>query len=271
MEQLRNNTENENTIAELPKSSADDMTRFYLRELESSGKAGDVLDYINQQLNGEGRQYDSADEFLADNPDYFARCDEDISDEGKEALRDYSSYNFAWINTVERGFWDYEKLGRKTPEREAEIRQTSDRIDKAISAAPAPKEDFVTYRGTDLSGFSKFGVHSLEELEQMKGQMMVESGYTSTALKRENSFVENESTLWIGESNIEMHYHIPAGKKTSVAMLNNRLSHSPNQTEVLLNRGMMSYISDVNYDKPGHAVVEAIVIPFELYDPNRIQ
>lgn len=258
-------------IAELPVKSADNLTSYYLREIKRSGNEGAVVEFISQQLSSEAKPYDSAENFLAANPDYLQQTREKLSDDQKQALRNYSSYNFAWINSVERGFWDYDKLGRKTPEKEAQIRETSRNVDRAICAAPAPQEDFVTYRGTDLSGFGNFGVHSLEDLAALEGQMMVERGYTSTAIDRSHSFVEEEGTLWLGQSNIEMRYRIPGGKKTCVAMLDETLSHSPQQTEVLLNRGMMSYISKVEYDKPGHATIDAVVVPFELYDPARVE
>lgn len=260
------------TLTELPRESADVMTGFYLRELERSGKAGEVLDFINDKLGGEAKRYDSAEEFAADNPDYFEQVSENVSSEQKAALRDYSSYNFAWINTVERGYWDYEKLGKQTPEKMAEIEATSRNIDRAICAAPAPKEDIETVRGTDLSGFAQFGVHSIAELQNMQGQMMVECGFTSTALKKEKSFVGHEGTLWIGSNNVEMHYHLPAGYKTSIAMLNGELSYSPGQTEVLINRGMMSYVKNVEISEDGkNATMDVIVIPFELYDPARLE
>lgn len=259
-------------LVELPRNSADGMTSFYLREIERAGKAGEVLDFINEKLGGEAKSYDSAEEFIADNPDYFEQVDANISSKQKEALRDYSSYNFAWINTVERGFWDYEKLGKQTPEKMAEIEMTSRNIDQAISAAPAPREDIETIRGTDLSGFAQFGVHSIAELQKMQGQMMVERGFTSTALKKDNSFVGHDGTLWIGSNNVEIHYRLPAGYKTSIAMLNNELSYSPGQTEVLINRGMLSYISNVEIDESGeHAKMDVIVVPFELYDPARLE
>lgn len=259
-------------LTELPRTSKDSMTGFYLRGIESMGKAGEVVDYINAQLDAEPKRYDSADEFLADNPDYLEQADDSISSEQKGALRDYSSYNFAWINTVERGFWDYEKLGRKTPEKVAECKATADKIDQAICAAPAPAENFETVRGTDLSGFSQYGIHSIAELAQMEGQMMVERSFTSTALKKENSFTDHDSTLWIGSGNVEVHYHIPGGYKTSVAMLDHSLSYSPGQTEVLINRGMVSYVSKVEIAEDGqHATLDVIVVPFEIYDPARIE
>ena len=273
MEKMPNSAEAaRERLVELPRNSADSMTSFYLRGIEREGKAEAVVDFINQQLETEPKQYDSAEDFLADNPDYLKQADGSISSEQKAALRDYSSYNFAWINTVERGFWDYDKLGKQTPEKVAECKATARNIDQAICAAPAPAENFETVRGTDLSGFAQFGVHSIAELQKMKGQMMVERGFTSTALKKDNSFVGHEGTLWIGSNNVEIHYRLPAGYKTSIAMLNNELSYSPGQTEVLINRSMLSYISNVEIDESGeHAKMDVIVVPFELYDPARLE
>ena len=273
MEKMPNAAETaDDRLAELPHESVDDITGFYLREIERRGKAGEVVEFINDQPGGEAKHYDSAEEFLADNPDYFEQIDTTVSPEQKAALRDYSSYTFAWINTVERGFWDYEKLGKRTPERMAEIRTTASNIDQAIIMAPAPKADFETIRGTDLSGFARFGVHSIAELVQMQGQMIVEQGFTSTTLKKENSFVGHEGTLWIGANNVEIHYHLPAGYKTSIAMLNHELSYSPGQTEVLINRATMMYVSKVEIAEDGQrATMDMIVIPAELYDPARVE
>jgi hypothetical protein len=264
-------TTGEATI-ELPKTSPDRMTGFYLREIQRAGKGAEVENYLNQQLNNETGGYDTAEDFLAANPNYFSQIDDAVTNEQKDALRNYSSWNFAWINSVERNQWDYEKLGRQTPEKLAAIRETADKIDQAIISAPVPKESFTTVRGTDLSAFQKFNIHSLNELEQMQGQMMVESGFVSTALNRELSFVDRGNTLWIGEGNIEMHYRIPAGYKTSIAMLREDLSLSPEQTEVLINRGMLSYVSKVELDETGtHAKMDVVIVPSELYDPLRVE
>jgi len=279
MERLKNNSETEPQLGELPKRSKDDVTDFYLRQIERDGNGPKISEYLKYAIEHKAEPYDSAEAFLAANPDYLKKThdalraldsEENLGDTEK-ILRDYSSEEFAWINTLLRMPWNYEKLGIENPQKKAEARRKSEIIDNAILAAPVPNEDFMTYRGTDVTAFEKFGVYRLEDLEQMKGQAFVESAFTSTALDREHSFVEQEGTLWIGKSNIEVHYHIPGGCKTCIAMLDHGLSLSPKQTEVLLDKGTLSYVSNVTFDKPGHAVMDAIVIPFEAYDEAKLR
>lgn len=112
------------------------------------------------------------------NPNYEKDVDQALGNKEKSAVKSYSGYRFAWINSVARGFWDYEKMGRKTPELEEEIKSTT----REIALAP---ED---------------------------------------------------------------------------------LSYSPEQTEVLIDHDSLSYISDVNFDREGHAIVDAILIPRSIYE-----
>jgi hypothetical protein len=71
-------TTGEATI-ELPKTSPDRMTGFYLREIQRAGKGAEVEDYLNQQLNNETGGYDTAEDFLAANPNYFSQIDDAVT------------------------------------------------------------------------------------------------------------------------------------------------------------------------------------------------
>lgn len=258
--------ERSNLIGELPETSPDSVCRLYLREIARMGKMGDVQKCINDSLNNEPDIYSSTEEFLAANPNYGEKIDATLSSSEKDAVRSYSGYRFAWINSIARGFWDYEKMGAKTPEVEAEIKETTREIISAIKKAPAPEKDFMTFRGTNLDGFRSYGTNTINDLAKMKGQFMLEQGFTSTAIKREKSFAEREvSDLWIGESNIEMRYHIPAGADEVLALTSDDLSYSPEQTEVLIDHNTLSYVSDVDIDRNGHAVVDTILIPRSIY------
>ena len=253
--------------AELPTTSPDPTCRFYLREIERLGLMSDVKKHIDEALSSESEVYGSTEEFLAANPGYEEKIDAMLSYTEKAALRSYSGYRFAWINSVARGFWDYDKMGRKTPELEEEIKETTRDIITAIEKAPAPEKGFMTFRGTNLDGFQDYGVRDINDLAKMKGQFMLEQGFTSTALARERSFAEREvGDFWIGRSNVEMHYHIPAGASEVIALTSSDLSYSPQQTEVLIDHDTLSYISNVVFDKYGHAVVDAILIPRSIYD-----
>ena len=166
-----------------------------------------------------------------------------------------------------RGIWNYDKLGRKTPELEEEIRDSTRKIISGIEKAPPAQKDFVTFRGTSLSGFRSYGVNNLADLQKMQGQFMLEQGFTSTAIAHERNFAERGvQSLWISNSNVEMRFHIPAGAKDFLALTSGDLSYSPEQTEVLINRNALSYISNVTFDKENHAVVDAILIPRSIYE-----
>lgn len=258
-----------NLVSELPTTSPDPICQFYLREIERMGKLDDVRRNINETINSELATYSSTEEFLADNPGYEEKIDATLTYTEKEAVKSYSGYRFAWINSVARGFWDYDKMGRKTPELEEEIRETTRNIISAISKAPAPEKGFVTFRGTNLDEFRDYDVREVKDLARMKGQFMLAQGFTSTALAREQSFAERKvDGLWIGSSNVEMRYHIPAGTDEVIALTSEGLSYSPQQTEVLIDHSTLNYISDVVFDRDGHAVVDMILVPCSVYDKN---
>lgn len=258
---------NKNEKLELPTTSDDTVCRFYLRDILRRGRMEDVKNCLDEALKTKPEVYDSTEGFLTANPDYEEKIDSALTYKEKLGVRSYSGYRFAWINSVARGFWDYEKMGRKTPELEEEIKDTTHDIISAISKAPVPEKDFMTFRGTNLDGFQTYGIKSIEDLAKMKGQFMLEQGFTSTAIAREKSFVNRDAQdLWIGKSNIEMRYHIPAGADNIIALTSSDLSYSPEQTEVLIDHDSLSYVSDVNFDREGHAVVDAILIPRSVYE-----
>ncbi len=253
----------------LPTTSVDQTCRFYLRGIERAGRLGKVAHFIDEKLSTEPEAYTATEAFLADNPDYQDSVDAALSESQKSAIKRYSGFSFAWINSVERGFWDYDKLGAKTPEKEAEYKADADEISVAISNAPAPEKDFLTFRGTNLDGFRSYNIQSLEDLKNLEGQFYLEDGFTSTALAHERSFSETgPDGFWIKKSDIELHYHIPAGSHDSLALFSHELSYNPEQTEVLINRHSLSFISNVSFDENGRAVVDALLIPREVYDPN---
>ena len=252
---------------ELPKNSFGPTCQFYLRQIERSGTSRDVESFLAEKLSRPAKDYASVEEFYADNPSYESGIEDGLSNTEKAAVKEYSGYKFSWINSVARGFWDYDKMGRKTPELEEEIKETTRQIIGAIQDAPAPEEDFITYRGTNLDAFRAYGINSVADLKKMQGQFMLEQGFTSTALLRENSFVNREvSDLWIGKSEVEMRFRIPAGSHQTIALFSDELSYSPQQTEVLIEDDTLSYISKVEM-KDGKAIIEAILIPPEVYDP----
>ena len=76
----------------------------------------DVKHCMEEALNTRPDVYESTEEFLKMNPDYEEQIDAKLNYDEESAIKSYSGYRFAWINSVARGIWDYEKLGQKTPD-----------------------------------------------------------------------------------------------------------------------------------------------------------
>lgn len=255
------------SMREMPTASKDRATNFYINEIRRRGNMEKVARFIDDKEKIDFKIHNSPEDFLADNPEYQSDIGTNLSADDKNSLREYTGFRFSWINSAARGIWDYEKLGKETPEAIAKVNTKISSLRQAISKAPAPNEDFLTFRGTNLDSFKKYGVQTLSDLEAMKGQFYLEKGFTSTALVREKSFADRDvSDLWIEKSDIELRFHISAGASDIVALLSSELSYYPDQTEVLINKNSLSYVQDVSFEQNGHAVVDLMFIPPEVYN-----
>jgi len=248
-------------------TSEDHTCGFYIRFIERRGKMGAVKSLISEELSARPKSYGSLEEFEEDNPDYIEDVSKSLTPEEQFALHHYTGYTFAQNNSVARGFWDYEKLGPRTPEREARVMEENDTISRTIDKTPAPQKGFIAYRGTNLDGFRGYGIHSIADLAKLRNGFMLDKGFISTSIVRENSFADQEEGGYlIGASNIEVRYHVPANYRTGVGLFTRDLSHTPEETEYLINSQTLMFVSEVTFDKEGHAIIDAIVIPKEVYD-----
>lgn len=253
------------SMRELPTTSPNQNCNLYLRQFERLGLMDKIAHFINEKLSTTPKTYTSVDEFKKDNPDYMKKLDS-LSQDEKAAIREYSGFRFAWINSYLRGFWDYEKMGLKTPELENRIKDSITKIDAAFSDAPAPDKDFLTFRGTNIDSFRSYGIQNPEDLKNLEGQLYLEEGFTSTALVKNRNFAEHKiDSQWYNDSDIEIQYHIPAGSHDSIALFDKDLSYNPEQTEVLINKNALSYIHKVQSEN-GRTVVHALLIPREIYE-----
>lgn len=258
------------TPAQFPTESPDRTCNLYLKEIQRAGHMSNLENYVTEALSHNPKSYNSINEFTIDNPNYNQDIDAIISEDEKAAILEYSGYRYAWINSVMRGFWDYEKMGKRTAGSEAEIIDTAKTIESAITKSPTPNEDYVTYRGTNLDGFHSYGIKTLSDLDQMEGQFMLERGFVSTSLSPKNSFIEKdfEDNPMRSKADIEVRYKIPSGSHDSIALLTEDLSYSPQQTEVLINRNSLFYISKVAHGENGHYILDAILIPHKVWEPG---
>ena len=54
--------------------------------------------------------------------------------------------------------------------------------------------------------------------------------------------------------------------RDTISLFTTELSYSPQQTEVLIDRYSLCYVSDVQFDKSGHAIVDMLLLPRNLYE-----
>ena len=159
-------------------------------------------------------------------------------------------------------------MGERTPESIRDADERMHNISAAIEKAPSIGADIIATRGTNLGNFYGYNFESIADLASLEGQFFLETGFTSTAIVSEKSFAGRElDDPTRQECNIEMTYMIPGETEDAVALLNDEVSYSPQQTEYLLQRGMLSYVKEVKVDKEHNtAKLTLVVIPRSIYE-----
>ena len=92
-------------------------------------------------------------------------------------IKYYTGFSYGKINSLKRGVWDYDKLGMQTKEIKQEYEEAGKNLEKIISKVEPLPTNMVTYRGCDLKYFWRFGIHSLEELSELKGTYIYDNAF----------------------------------------------------------------------------------------------
>ena len=254
---------------ELPDSSPDFDCKAMLRTIDRCGNKEKLKSYVEDMLGRSFAEYASIDDFTDKNPGFLEKTRSSVTNSDAEALREYSGYNYKYINSVLRGFWYYELLGPKTEAAEERYRETASVMERAIQKAPAIGRDMMVFRGTNLDAFKKYRISSLDELDNMKGQFYLERGFTSTSIVEDSSFAGRESfdDPLRKACNIEMRYKIPEGCKDGIMLIGEPLAYSKTQDEYVINNFSLAYIDNVEVDKENNsAVIDCILVPRGFYD-----
>ena len=179
-------------------------------------------------------------------------------------LKEYTlkpGYNF--INSILRNRLNYEEHGIVTEEEKSYYLERAYEISEIIHSFPKTTSTFFTYRGTDLNEFSKYDIHSIDELEKMKGNYLYEQGFTSTSISRESSFFDKQ--LASGFKNIEIKYIIPENSNEGIPLLDIAYSYCPEEEEYLLDCSSLSKVLDVKTDgNKGYLTVA--LIPKQIWN-----
>lgn len=191
---------------------------------------------------------------------------DNINQEELLDLRTYTGYSFKNINAILRNTWTYEENGRLTEEEIKKYRILSENISSILNKFPPLPYNFTTYRGTTIDSFSKYGIHTVSELENLKGKYMYEQGFTSTSLIEDTCYFNKN--LDTGKNyNIEIKYLITPDYDEGALLLNNDMSYSTGQNEYLINKGSLSKVIDVKINNElNQAILTVIVVPRKKWD-----
>lgn len=244
---------------------------WYLREIENLGHMENLKSFITDATSRTYEDLSSPQELNNFCTAYNSKISPFLTHEAKSTIKHYSGLGYKAINQVARGFWDYEILGRQTPEKLAQTQQDIKNLSQIIASLPPLDINLATYRGTNLDAFQSYQIQNLSELKNLEHSFFLETGFTSTSLSRDSNFTNRQFDNPLRKPcDIEIKYLLASENDNCVDLFSDDLSYSKNQHEILLNRDSLSYISKVQIDQNRHrAFLEMLLLPTHVYDPVR--
>ena len=246
----------------LLKNKAATIMRFIgndeLKSIESFIDNMKKRDYVTFENEEQINSY--FDEYMSN---YYRNCSYyDI-----ESLRYYTGISFNQINSLLRGFWNYETNGLLTDEKRKEYMGIANDLSNALSKLPdSLPSNIKVYRGVNISSFKDYGISNINDLKNMVGQYFYDGGFTSASLLRNKSFFDRDLE-WHDPCNIEIEYLIPYECSDGIALISDDLSYSKSQAEFLINKSSLSKIIDVSISEDGtKAYLKAAFIPRKIWD-----
>ena len=171
----------------------------------------------------------------------------------------YSGYNFRHINNAMRGRWNYEENGNLDKRSFEEI---GNRMKSVIDNNQYSIGNTKLFRGVTVDYFRDYGIHSLEEMDSLRGQMLLDKGFVSTSLVEDRCFYKMDNELGLNY-NVKIEYLVPEEFTDGICL--SSLTYSPGQCEYLINAWNMVKVVDVVHDGDG-VIVKACLVPKKVYD-----
>lgn len=233
-----------------------------------------IIDFLDEKSEATYANLNTAEEAVDFFDDYLEEFLKNHPYDN-DGIHAYTGLSFGAMNSIARGYWDYNQLGPKTPEKVESARRASEMLYKTILESPELPADLTVYRGINLEGFRDYNFESpndLGQLEALKGQLFYESGFTSTSVVREKSFFNQQlDDTYRRACNIEVEIHVPKGSHDGVPVhLDYRNTEEfTRRTEFIINSGSLFRIKDVDVDNDAntaHVVME--LIPKSVWDRN---
>ena len=254
---------------EVDTSSDSRYCRSCVRIIESRGEMETVREFIDNAVDRNYKTYDDPTALSEGLHAYKAALADTFTLGDAAKIRGYSGFSeFQLVNQVARGIWNPDILGPKTEKLMARAKELTTDIQDTLERAPSLGEDTAVFRDTNLDGFRDYGIHSLDELTKLQNQFYIDRGFLSTSMTRDESFFQKGfDDTYRKPCNIQIRYQVPKEFHKGIALINKELSYSPQQNEYLMDKSLLSYISDVQIDSENDcAYLTATVIPTELYD-----
>ena len=179
--------------------------------------------------------------------------------EDADVFLNYSGYNFRNINNAARGRWNYEENGNAD---KAQFEQIASRMKNAIDQNQSSIGNTKLFRGVTLDYFRDYGIHSLEDMDALRGQMLLDKGFVSTSLVEDRCFYKMDNDLGLNY-NVKIEYLVPEEFTDGICL--SSLTYSPGQCEYLINAWNMAKVVDVIHDGDG-GIVKACLVPKKVYD-----
>lgn len=180
--------------------------------------------------------------------------------EDADVFLNYSGYNFRNINNAARGRWNYEENGNAD---RAEFEQMASKMKRAIDQNQSSVGNIKVFRGVTLDYFRDYGIYSLEDMDALKGQMLLDKGFVSTSLVDSRCFYKMENDLGLNY-NVKIEYMVPEEFTDGICL--SSLTYSPGQCEYLINAWNMAKVVDVIHDGNDGVIVKACLVPKKVYD-----
>ena len=186
-----------------------------------------------------------------------------ISDNDREALEHYSGFSHFSLNRAAKGTWSYEDNGNM--EMHNTYNQYVEEMCGAIENNQSSIGNVRVYRGVPIKYFREYGISSIDDLEMLNGQYLLDRGFVSTSLVEDECFYRKDPKNGVNY-NVMIEYLVPEEFTDGIIM--GGVSHYEEEGEYLINVWNMAQVTGVRKESDDRAVVQAMLVPKRVYDES---
>lgn len=186
-----------------------------------------------------------------------------IADQDRESLSHYSGFSHFSLNRAAKGTWNYEDNG--SIERHNEYMKYVDELHDTIQNNQVSMGNIRVYRGVPIKYFNEYGIRSVDDLEMLEGQYLLDRGFVSTSLVEDECFYRKDPKNGINY-NVMIEYLVPEEFTDGVCL--GYVSHYVDEGEYLINTWNLAQVIGVSRDGEDRAIVQAMLVPKKVYDES---